>query len=240
MPSPTSTTVPTFRVSASASKVSIADLMMLTISSERMAIWKISWCAWRARALPGARHEAFAEPLEAAPDAGVIEGVADADGEPPDQRWVDLDPKLDSRARHLGELALERLGLVDGERERRLRKRVDHAFLAVEQAAVLRGHVAELIDLATLDEEVHQAANGLGHAILEDAVDDGLPLARRQGRIVEEVLGRLRRRQVDGQLEVVRELLEARLANALEQRFGVAARGGGMGLGHQVLSTVDA
>jgi hypothetical protein len=34
MPSPTSTTVPTLRVSAVASNVSIADLMMLTISSD--------------------------------------------------------------------------------------------------------------------------------------------------------------------------------------------------------------
>jgi hypothetical protein len=38
MPSPTSTTVPTLRVSVPWSNVSIADLMMLMISSERMAI----------------------------------------------------------------------------------------------------------------------------------------------------------------------------------------------------------
>src|SRR5215218_1322305 len=99
MPSPTSITVPTLRVSASASNVSIADLMMLTISSDLMAIG-FSWWAWRARALPGARHEALAQPLEAAADAGVIEGVADADGQPADQRFVDRDPEVDGRAGH--------------------------------------------------------------------------------------------------------------------------------------------
>jgi hypothetical protein len=38
MPSPTSTTVPTLRVSTPASNESIADLRMLVISSERMAM----------------------------------------------------------------------------------------------------------------------------------------------------------------------------------------------------------
>src|SRR5215211_6471510 len=147
MPSPTSTTVPTFRVSASASKVSIADLMMLTISSERMAIWGISWCAWRARALPGARHEALAEPLEATPDAGVIEGVADADGEPADQRVVDLDPEIDGRVGHLGNLAPERGGLGLGERRRRGGDRLHDPALLVEEPAIFAGDLANPVDL---------------------------------------------------------------------------------------------
>ncbi len=58
MPSPTSTTVPTLRVSAVSSKLSIDDLMMLMISSERMAIGSPSgcaarWCAGRAGGLGG-------------------------------------------------------------------------------------------------------------------------------------------------------------------------------------------
>src|SRR5437870_10214901 len=118
MPSPTSTTVPTLRVSASAAKVSIADLMMLTISSDLMAIGSPSGgrgtggCYWRAWALAGPRHEAFAQALEAAADAGVIQGVADADGQPADQRLIDLDPEVDGPTGHLRDLALQGHGLV--------------------------------------------------------------------------------------------------------------------------------
>ena len=61
----------------------------------------------------GARHEALAEPLEAAPDAGVVEGVADPDGEPADQRFVDLDPEVDGSSRSsAATFLLERRGLV--------------------------------------------------------------------------------------------------------------------------------
>src|SRR5258706_5939395 len=55
----------------------------------------------RARALAGARHEAIAQALEAAADAGVVEGVADTDGQAADQRVVDLDPKVTGSTRHL-------------------------------------------------------------------------------------------------------------------------------------------
>src|SRR6185369_16510388 len=165
MPSPTSTTVPTLRVSASASNVSIADLMMLTISSERMAI-ESPWLA-------GARHEALAKPLEAAPDAGVIEGVADADGQPADQRCVDLDPEVDGSTGHLGDLAHERIGLRLGERSCRGRDGLDHAPHLVQEPVVLRGHGREAVDLAVRDEQADELADRVRDPAAEHLVDEG-------------------------------------------------------------------
>src|SRR5512144_3205012 len=105
MPSPTSTTVPTLRVSAVSSNPSIADLMMLMISSDRMAIaspfgpWPALPGLARVR-LAAARQELVAEPLEAAPDTGVDEPIADADGEPAEQLGVDPPAQLDAGAGH--------------------------------------------------------------------------------------------------------------------------------------------
>src|SRR3712207_4119297 len=98
MPSPTSTTVPTLRVSVVSSNRSIDDLMMLTISSERMAIGgspsgAMAGCgaAWLAGA--GSGDELVAEPLEASADAGVEEAATDLDGQAADERGVDLGPE---------------------------------------------------------------------------------------------------------------------------------------------------
>src|SRR6478609_1402394 len=93
MPSPTSTTVPTLRVSIAASNESIEDLMMLVISSERMAMGQ--------GLLQGARGELVPQPLEAAPDAPVDQSVADAHHEPADQALVDVGLEGDPSAREL-------------------------------------------------------------------------------------------------------------------------------------------
>src|SRR5450759_386015 len=81
MPSPTSTTVPTLRVSAVASKLSMLPLMMLMISSDRMAIR----CSVRVRGSASSSDEAVAEARKPSSHAGIDESVADADGQAPDQ-----------------------------------------------------------------------------------------------------------------------------------------------------------
>src|SRR5690349_14397440 len=223
MPSPTSTTVPTLRVSASASNVSIADLMMLTISSDLMAIG-YSWACWRARALRGARHEAFSEALEATPDAGVIEGVADADGEPADQRFVDLDPEVDGSTGHLGDLALQGSGLVAGERHRRPREGLDDAALRVQEAVVLGRDAGKAIDPASLDEQSDELAHRLGHAGRKHPVDELEALAQRSRRIPDDVAGLLTRQHLDGEVKAARVCVERVVARGqLERGLGVAA-----------------
>ena len=102
MPSPTSTTVPTLRVSTPASNESIADLMMLVISSERMAIG--------VRSPRGRPHELVPQPLEAAPDAAVDQAVADPDDEAAEQAGIDLDVELDAAAGELLESRREGRG----------------------------------------------------------------------------------------------------------------------------------
>src|SRR6478752_7541646 len=95
MPSPTSTTVPTLRVSVPASNPSIADLMMLVISSERMAI------GWDLLEGASARHELVPQAFEAASDAAVDQSVADTDDEAADEVGVDLEVELDAAAGEL-------------------------------------------------------------------------------------------------------------------------------------------
>src|SRR6188508_1462637 len=108
MPSPTSTTVPTLRVSAPASNESMADLMMLVISSERMAMG--------ADLLEGARDELIPQPLEATPDAPVDQAVADPDDEATEQARIDLDVQFDAAAGGLLQPLGEGPDLVRGQR----------------------------------------------------------------------------------------------------------------------------
>src|SRR5690242_9424361 len=99
IPSPTSTTVPTLRVSVAASNASISDLRIVVISSERMAMVSpvlpcraVAGLCGRvlcARVL-GARHELFAEPLEATPHACIDHRVADPDDDPADEGGIHL------------------------------------------------------------------------------------------------------------------------------------------------------
>ena len=90
MPSPTSTTVPTLRVSTPESNESMADLMMLVISSDRMAM--------AADLLEGARDELVPQPLEAASDAPIDQAVADPHDEAAQQAGIDLDVERDAAA----------------------------------------------------------------------------------------------------------------------------------------------
>src|SRR5215208_8453145 len=75
MPSPTSTTVPTERISTPASNWSIADLMMLVISSALIAIRFSDLSGLVAEAAAG---DAPAQTLEPPADAAVEQHVADA------------------------------------------------------------------------------------------------------------------------------------------------------------------
>src|ERR1035437_9073878 len=107
IPSPTSTTVPTLRDSAPASKLSIVFLMMLTISSERMAIPSPFGRGDPGLSTPNlgadlprlgrSLDQPPTQPLEAATDAGVDPSIADFDGEHTDQ------PRVNGRGKfHLG------------------------------------------------------------------------------------------------------------------------------------------
>src|SRR6185295_16705444 len=123
MPSPTSTTVPTLRVSIAASNESIDDLMMLVISSERMAMGQ--------GLLQGARGELVPQPLEAAPDAPVDQSVADADDQPAEQALVDVGLEGDAAARHLLEAGRDGPDLGVGQGRGARRRRVDDPLAAI-------------------------------------------------------------------------------------------------------------
>src|SRR6185295_587528 len=111
MPSPTSTTVPTLRASVPASNESIADLMMLVISSERMAI------GWDLLEGALARDELVPQALEPAPDTAIDHPVADADDQAAEQVGVDLQVELDPAAGHRLEPRSHRADLVLGQRD---------------------------------------------------------------------------------------------------------------------------
>src|SRR3972149_3248988 len=88
MPSPTSSTVPTERVSAPTSKASMADLMMLVMSWERRAMGGIL--------LEGARGEPAPQPLQAASDTPVDQAVAEPHDEAAEQARIDVRGQLDA------------------------------------------------------------------------------------------------------------------------------------------------
>src|SRR5690242_10464334 len=140
MPSPTSTTVPTLRVSVPASNPSIADLMMLVISSERMAI------GWDLLEGAGARDELVPQSLETASDAAVDQSVADADDEAGGQGGIDVEGELDATAGQLlqpgghgPDLVLRQGGCAGGGGE-------DDALAGIVETPELGGHARELVD----------------------------------------------------------------------------------------------
>src|SRR4051794_11518399 len=111
MPSPTSTTVPTERVSMPASNWSMADLMIWVMSSERMAIDEDP-----RGALQGAGCELAAQSLQAPPDAAVDQSVPDADLHAPQERLVDGERDLHLTSHHAGQPLRDRGHLRLGER----------------------------------------------------------------------------------------------------------------------------
>src|SRR5947209_11749811 len=170
MPSPTSTTVPTLRVSVVSSNPSMADLMMLMISSDLIAIGSpfragVGWCAGSGprgrgavRAVAG--DELVAEPLEAAPHASVEQAVADADRESADQSIVDACLELDGGAGHRPKPLLQGAGLVRRQRKRARHDRRDDAAVALEQLVVLERDLRDEVEPPALREQRHEPARG--------------------------------------------------------------------------------
>src|ERR671915_1228966 len=96
MPSPTSTMVPTPATSAPSSKPEISLRMIEVISSDRIAIGVLSKPSFE----PSGVYQASAEPLQAAAHARVVEPIADAHGDPADERLVDHLVHIDLVAGH--------------------------------------------------------------------------------------------------------------------------------------------
>src|SRR6476469_6840853 len=159
MPSPTSTTVPTLRVSTPASNWSIDDLMMLVISSERMAIDVSRLLSQRVgggqcqrrRGAPhsdGSGGELRPQPLEATPDAPVDESIADPDDDPADQVGIDRGLERDLTAGHLLETGGDRPDLGVVQRARARGDGVDDVVALVIEPAELRRDPRQLPDPA--------------------------------------------------------------------------------------------
>src|SRR5436853_6113466 len=173
MPSPTSTTVPTLRVSVAASNESIDDLMMLVISSERMAMRRSP-----GRRLDRARGELVAKSFEAAADAAIDQAIADADHQPAEQALVDSGLQGDPTSRHLLESSGQSADLDVGERRRACCRGVDDPLAGVIEPPELCRDAADLLDPTALDEEEDEVAGLLGQPV-EDLADDGPALVER-------------------------------------------------------------
>src|SRR3990170_192600 len=127
MPSPTSSTVPTERVSAPTSKASMADLMMLVMSWERRAMGGIL--------LEGARGEPAPQPLQAASDTPVDQAVAEPhDDAAAEQARIDVRGQLDAAAGELLEAGRQGADLVRVERRRAGGGGVDDAVAQIVEA----------------------------------------------------------------------------------------------------------
>src|SRR5439155_6816465 len=186
MPSPTSTTVPTLRVSVAASNESIDDLMMLVISSERMAMRSspVGLSGRCRRRSQRARDDLVPQPLEAAADAAVDQSVPDADDEPAEQAFVDIGLEGDPSACHLLETGGQGPHLAVGEGRRACRGRVGDPLAEVVEPAELGGDPRELLDATTLDEDEDEVPRRAGQSI-EDALGDAPPLVERQRRVLQ-------------------------------------------------------
>src|SRR3990170_6128076 len=126
MPSPTSSTVPTERVSAPTSKASMADLMMLVMSWERRAMGVIL--------LEGARGEPAPQPLQAASDAPVDQAVAEPHDDAAEQARIDVRGQLDAAAGESLEAGRQGADLVRVERRRAGGGGVDDAVAQIVEA----------------------------------------------------------------------------------------------------------
>src|SRR3989304_4406393 len=126
MPSPTSSTVPTERVSAPTSKASMADLMMLVMSWERRAMGGIL--------LEGARGEPAPQPLQAASDTPVDQAVAEPHDDAAEQARSDVRGQLDAAAGELLEAGRQGADLVRVERRRAGGGGVDDAVAQIVEA----------------------------------------------------------------------------------------------------------
>src|SRR5918996_2341442 len=129
MPSPTSTMVPTPLTSAPSSSPLISLLMIDVISSDRIAMLSLS-----------DRGQPCAQPLQAVAHARVVEHVADAHGNPADERFVDHLVQFDLLAGELGQPVSDLGALVRLHAHRGAHLGQHNAALPTEQLAEVRDH----------------------------------------------------------------------------------------------------
>src|SRR5215210_883398 len=172
-----------------------------------------------------AGDELFAEPLEAAPDARVEEPVADPDGQPSDQRFVDSHLELDGRARHRTESLLEGHRLVGGQRRRARDDRRNDAVVTVEEPAVLGRDLRHEVEAAALRKQPDEVLHRRSDAGAEQLVDRRLPLGVRTRRVVDDADDPLVADEGGDGREVLAPRVDRAIAlGELEGSLGVAAR----------------
>src|SRR3954470_22120047 len=162
MPSPTSTTVPTLRVSTPESNESIADLMMLVISSERMAM-----CS---DLLEGARNELVPQSLEAASDASVDQAVADPHDQAAQQAGIGPEVELDAAAGQLFHPRGDSPDLVRAQRRGACCCGKGDALTGVVETSELGSDAGQLLNPATPEHQPDQVEDGAA----DDLAEDGL------------------------------------------------------------------
>src|SRR6185369_10505695 len=228
MPSPTSTTVPTLRVSTPASNWSIADFRMLVISSERMAMGTVL--------LQGARCELVPQPLEAAPDAPVDESIADPDDDPAEDRRVDVGFECDAAAGERFEAGRDLADLVVWQWRRARGGGVGQPVALVVEAGELGRDARQLLDPATPDEEQDEVADGLAQ-VGEHALRRVDPLFDGHRRVGEGAHQRDVRRGGGCGVELATPDLDGPVAEPdLEGGVRVAARSG-VAASHQLVAS---
>src|SRR3989304_253488 len=175
MPSPTSSTVPTERVSAPTSKASMADLMMLVMSWERRAMGGIL--------LEGARGEPAPQPLQAASDTPVDQAVAEPHDDAAEQARIDVRGQLDAAAGELLEAGRQGADLVRVERRRAGGGGVDDAVAQIVEAGELARHARQQVDPAATEEEQDEVEHGTADGGAHGDSDQLGPRGERDGRV---------------------------------------------------------
>src|SRR3954469_2857385 len=216
MPSPTSTTVPTLRVSTPESNESMADLMMLVISSDRMAMVR--------RLLEGARDELVPQPLEATPDAPIDQAATAGDEDTPPQAGVDLHVERDAAAGGLFKPRGELPDLVLGELGRRRSGGMRDPLALVIEPPVLGGDARQVLDPAAAKQQPDEIGSSHGHAVPEQFVEGGRPALDRDRWVGEYVERALIAGEARGNVEIGPPRFERAVTRRhLEGGFGVAA-----------------
>src|SRR3990172_6830272 len=195
MPSPTSSTVPTERVSAPTSKASMADLMMLVMSWERRAMGGIL--------LEGARGEPAPQPLQAASDTPVDQAVAEPHDDAAEQARIDVRGQLDAAAGESLEAGRQGADLVRVERRRAGGGGgeeavaqivgaggggvggggVEEAVAQIVEAGELARHARQQVDPAATEEEQDEVEHGTADGGAHGDSDQLGPRGERDGRV---------------------------------------------------------
>src|SRR3954454_42533 len=194
----------------------MADLMMLVISSDRMAMV--------GRLLEGARDELVPQPLEATPDAPIDQAVADADDETAQQAGVDLHFERDPAARGLFKPRGELPDLVLGELGRRRSGGMRDPLAPVIEPPVLGGDAGQVLDPAAAKQQPDEIGSSPGHAVPEQFVEGGRPALDRDRWVGEYVERALIAGEARGNVEIGPPRFERAVTRRhLEGGFGVAA-----------------